>query len=502
MAGADVLSEPPGVPIVIPGDWENSVLRSRLRDTRMPPSPGWEWDPTEENRDGPTLDIVPLEAQQAISQTQETEGGVDVRAVHLLGEWVDQGAEDGMFTFEGIDGETYEATFEEHILPLFTEPGAWYADSAPCIDCHYEQSEDSDHEMDMSTYEGIMAGADVLSEPPGVPIVIPGDWENSVLRNRLRDTRMPPDPGWEWDPTEENRDGPTLTINGGEVRAVHLLGEWVDQGAENGAFTFAGIDGETYEAEFAEHILPLFTEPDAWYADSAPCIDCHFEQSEDSDHEMDMSSYEGIMAGADVLSEPPGVPIVIPGDWENSVLRSRLRDTRMPPDPGWEWDPTEENRDGPTLNIVPHGTQEATAQAEEPEKGAVAVDGQEQGALTFSKTALQFGPLPLDTTSPTLTVRLENSDALSVTIERIVITGDAAQDYALHHACPIVLDSGMSCEIAVRFTPSVDGTRKAMLTVEHDAVGSPVTFALLANNRMGIYLPVVKVNPYNPYPEP
>jgi parallel beta-helix repeat protein len=131
----------------------------------------------------------------------------------------------------------------------------------------------------------------------------------------------------------------------------------------------------------------------------------------------------------------------------------------------------------------------------------VALSGQGQGALTLSETDLDFGSLPLDTTSPTLTVNLENSDALSVTIERIAITGDAAQDYTIDHACPIVLAGGASCDIDVSFTPSVDGARRATLTVEHDAVGSPVMVALLGNS-VEIYLPVVGVERYNPYPEP
>jgi mono/diheme cytochrome c family protein len=277
--------------------------------------------------------------------------GNHVRAIDLMAAWVDQGAEEGDFTFTAEDGEEYTANFERDVLDLFVTPGIWYEDSEACINCHFENSEDSDHEMNLGTYDGIMAGGDVLSEPPGVPIVVPGDWENSMLRHRLRDTRMPPDPGWEWDETEENRDGPTLTIDGGDVRAVHLLGAWVDQGAEEGEFSFADTEGVTRTATFDADVLPLFTETGAWYADSSPCIDCHFEQSEDSDHEMDMSNYDGIMAGADVLSEPPGVPIIVPGDWENSVLRDRLRNTRMPPSPGWEWDRTEENRDGPTLHI-------------------------------------------------------------------------------------------------------------------------------------------------------
>lgn len=295
---------------------------------------------------------VPSDAGDATDEVvAEDDDAVHVRAVDLLAAWVDEGSEDGDFEFIAEDGTTYTADFEHNVLPLFVTPGIWYANSEACINCHYENSEDSDHEMDLGTYEGIIAGADVLSSPPGVAIVEPGDWEHSVLRSRLRDTRMPPEPGWEWDPTEENRDGPTLTINEGEIRAVNLLEEWVNQGAENGEFTFEGTDGKTYTASFDADVLPLFTEPGAWYAESTPCTDCHYENTEDSDHEMDLTSYEGIMLGADVLSDPPGVAIVVPGDWENSKLRSRLRNTRMPPSPGWEWDRTEENRDGPMLRI-------------------------------------------------------------------------------------------------------------------------------------------------------
>ncbi|MFZ1396817.1 MAG: c-type cytochrome, partial [Candidatus Promineifilaceae bacterium] len=46
-------------------------------------------------------------------------------------------------------------------------------------------------------------------------------------------------------------------------------------------------------------------------------------------------------------SSPPGVAIVLPGDWDNSKLRSRLRNNRMPP--GWEFDIEETNRDGPLI---------------------------------------------------------------------------------------------------------------------------------------------------------
>lgn len=76
----------------------------------------------------------------------------------------------------------------------------------------------------------------MLSEPPSVPLLgnsevgaTDYDWDHAKLRARLRNNRMAP--GWEFDITEENRDGPTLTVNGVEVRAVDLIADWTNAGA-------------------------------------------------------------------------------------------------------------------------------------------------------------------------------------------------------------------------------------------------------------------------------
>jgi hypothetical protein len=57
----------------------------------------------------------------------------------------------------------------------------------------------------------------VLSEPPGVPLFGQSavgetdyDWEHSKMKERLRNNRMAP--GWEFDITEENRDGPMILV--------------------------------------------------------------------------------------------------------------------------------------------------------------------------------------------------------------------------------------------------------------------------------------------------
>lgn len=69
-----------------------------------------------------------------------------------------------------------------------------------------------------------------------------------------------------------------------------------------------------------------------------------------------MSSYEGILAGADRLSAPPGVPLLgqhqsgtFDLNWETATLRSRLRNNRMPP--GMPFDISEANRDGPLVQV-------------------------------------------------------------------------------------------------------------------------------------------------------
>jgi hypothetical protein len=142
---------------------------------------------------------------------------------------------------------------------------------------------------------------------------------------------------------------------GAAAKAVDLIGTCVEAGVpETAAFDYIGMDGNIYPATFEVDILPLFTAKDIWFEGSRACDGCHFANSEASNHEMDLGTYEGILAGADVLEEPPGVSILGESgagagdyDWDSSKLHARLRNNRMPP--GWEFDITEENRDGPLI---------------------------------------------------------------------------------------------------------------------------------------------------------
>ena len=370
LTGADSLSSPPGVSILGESaigagdfDWDHSKLKERLRNNRM--APGWDFDITEENRDGPLV-LHGMAIKEKSEITSLDNGECEVKAVNLIGAWTTAGAsEDNSFDFTAEDGKACEGTFQSDILPLFTENGLWFEGSQACASCHFANTENSYHEMDLTSYQGIMIGGDALSKPPGVPLfgqsevgATDFDWDHAKLRGRLRNNRMPP--GWDFDITEENRDGACIEVSGlgvnvllGEygcdLNAVGLIAAWVQSDAPNGKFSY-----DDTSVDFERDVLPFFTEDNMWFEGSQACTGCHFANSENSYHEMNLSSYEGILTGADSLSSPPGVSILGESaigagdfDWDHSKLKERLRNNRMAP--GWDFDITEENRDGPLL---------------------------------------------------------------------------------------------------------------------------------------------------------
>lgn len=294
-----------------------------------------------------------------------------ITAVGLLDYWVAAGAPNSEFNYTDISGNTQQASFDKDVLTLFTKSNKWFKNQQSCASCHFSNGENSFHEMDLSSHEGLMRGGDVLSKPPGVPLFgqakIGGtnyDWGHSKMRARLRNNRMPP--GWKFDITETNRDGPCVDMSssgavvvkdghglkyGCETNAVGLIGAWIDAGApEHKEFNYGGGKGD-----FDNDVLPFFTKAGVWFPNSQSCAACHFGNTENSFHEMDTTSYQGLMRGGDVISKPPGVPLFGESaigskdyDWGHSKMRGRLRNNRMPT--GISFDITESNRDGPLIN--------------------------------------------------------------------------------------------------------------------------------------------------------
>lgn len=313
------------------------------------------------------LGVAVMAAPASAEITEKTPGAQ--KAVEVVAAWVKAGAPDGAFTYKDLSGNDTAASFKDDVLPLMTKENIWGDNLPSCVSCHSGNTEESLHEMDAGSVKGLITGADSLSAPPGVSVLGASkvgatdyDWGHSKMRDRLRNNRMPP--GVEFDITEENRDGPCVEVGangatvtpgkyGCETNAVGMIGAWVEAGApEKDDVAYGGG-----KINFARDIMPLMTKENVWSPNTASCVSCHSGNTEESLHEMDLTTYKGWVTGADSLSSPPGVSILGASkvgatdfNWKKSKMRARLRDNRMPP--GIEFDITEENRDGP---IVLHG---------------------------------------------------------------------------------------------------------------------------------------------------
>jgi hypothetical protein len=110
-----------------------------------------------------------------------------IAAVDLIGAWVSAGySETEPFTFTDINGDNCEANFKNDVQPLFLESNIWYPGSLSCSSCHTPDLENTFMNMNLSTYEGILAGSQRANgEAQGKDILGGGDWEQSLLYQML-----------------------------------------------------------------------------------------------------------------------------------------------------------------------------------------------------------------------------------------------------------------------------------------------------------------------------
>ena len=137
----------------------------------------------------PTLAAATLPAPD-FSISSPTFTRCRVASVDLIGAWVSTGYSDTEpFTFTAIDGTECEANFEEDVLPLFTEANLWFPGSLSCAACHGPDMDIASAKLDLSTYEGMLRGAQsVSSDAQGnddSDIFGDGVWEDSLLYDSL-----------------------------------------------------------------------------------------------------------------------------------------------------------------------------------------------------------------------------------------------------------------------------------------------------------------------------
>ncbi len=208
----------------------------------------------------------------------------------------------------------------DYIATLMRLPNA-FGEGAACVICHSSNDPKKSYRgLDLSTCEGILKGS---VESPARKVVIPGKPKDGLMRRHLRNNRMPFGVAFDY---------PTDTSN------ILTVKKWIDDGAKDGDF-------------FNREVLPLFKAPNA-FGSPVPCTGCHMSNQEPpSFHELDMTSYSGVMLGADAIAKAkeglPPVKIVKPGNSHDSDLYQRLVENRMPAgiSPG-------EGRDHPNLQLL------------------------------------------------------------------------------------------------------------------------------------------------------
>lgn len=132
-----------------------------------------------------TLPAMEVEVVEAAAPDQCHVAGVD-----LVGAWVEAGASEAdPFQFEDADGNQCEASFAD-VQSLFTQSNLWYSGSLSCVSCHSVDLAVSPAQLDLSSYEGIVAGSRRADDAPtGTDILGGGNWESSLLYQFLAETK-------------------------------------------------------------------------------------------------------------------------------------------------------------------------------------------------------------------------------------------------------------------------------------------------------------------------
>lgn len=138
----------------------------------------------------PTLIPAALPVMAAIDGESAASEKCSVAATDLIGAWVEAGASDTEpFEFTDTAERTCEASFED-VQPLFVQSNLWYAGSRSCVNCHVADVAISSAQLDLTGYEGILAGSRRADEAArGTDILGGGKWDSSLLYQFLAEAK-------------------------------------------------------------------------------------------------------------------------------------------------------------------------------------------------------------------------------------------------------------------------------------------------------------------------
>src|SRR5947209_7045916 len=111
----------------------------------------------------------------------------------------------------------------------------------------------------------------------------------------------------------------------------------------------------------------------------------------------------------------------------------------------------------PTNTGARAGTLSVTDNASgSPQKAALTGTGV-IAAVNLAPTSLNFGKIPVGTTSTPMTVTLSNTGTGTLLISSMALTGPNPADYAQTNNCGGSVDPGANCTITITFTPGATG---------------------------------------------
>ena len=261
------------------------------------------------------LTLGAVGALQVLSSGQQAQAAAEGQGTgqdkRTLAEQLVHDLREGSLAIEGDHAAVSELILKRNIpIPskyiesLMWAPNAFGAGPA-CVICHSSNDPARSYRgLDLSTCEGIRRGSE---EEPKRKLFTPGqDPKRDALVRRLRNNRMPLG----------------VHFNVPSDSPSHLaVRDWIATGAKN-------------DAHFQNEILPLFAKDGAFAPGLPACTQCHMSNQEPpSFHELDLTSYEGIMLGADSVAKgvDHATKVVIPGKPELSGIWQHLAEDRMPP---------------------------------------------------------------------------------------------------------------------------------------------------------------------------
>lgn len=207
-----------------------------------------------------------------------------------------------------------------YVETLMRAPNA-FGPGPACVVCHSSNDPAKSYRgLDLSTCDGIKAGS--MEEPKHALFEAGKDPKRAILGRRLRNNRMPL--GIQFNVPTDSK--PIIAIR-----------EWIQNGAKN-------------DDNFKNNVLKLFNTANTFGPDTPACSDCHMSNQEPpSFHELNLTTYDGIMLGADSVAKgvDNATKVIIPGDPGASGVFQHLVEDRMPPGIA----PTED-RDHPNTQIL------------------------------------------------------------------------------------------------------------------------------------------------------